>query len=109
MEQDQRAVTFSAYFLLALALFLVELCEITVGLALNAVIMRLTRFSSRLATSIVSVLIPVALYALILLDTPSTLVEAVVSMIVVILTFGFGAWFVSTNLKRNEVKSDHRE
>lgn len=79
--------------------------QLVLGLPLNILISRVTRFSSRLLISIMSVLIPVLLFVPVMSESSSEPFEHVLGLAIVLVTFGLGAWFVSSALKQDKPKA----
>lgn len=81
--------------------------QLVIGLPLNALISRVSRFAGRLLISVVSVLIPTLLYIPVMLESSSEPFEDALGMGIVIVTFGLGAWFVSSTLKQTKPNKAH--
>jgi len=89
-------------YFIGICVILGGLLQLVVGLPLNALISRLTRFRTRLTTSIVSVFIPVVLFIPVMLESSSSPIEDVLAIGIVIVTFTLGAWFVFSTLKNTK-------
>lgn len=76
--------------------------QLVVGLPLNALTSRLNRSWSRLTIRLVSVLIPVALFSPVLLESSAPPFEAALGIGVIASPFGLGACLAALTLKRSE-------